>query len=111
MQDRNEDGYIRPKTDIATENRPCQQEINLPTLDFRGYVSFREAKTLMEKVFFWGETRVKWVKKRGSGLMWRLLNQGRNQQIVKAQEDTLLLQVAQLQCQGFATIQTKHSLL
>lgn len=46
------------------------------------------------------------------GLMWRLLNQAdRNQQIVKAQEDTLLLQVAQLQCQGFATIQTKHSLL
>ena len=43
--------------------------------------------------------------------MWRVLNQGRNQQVVKAQEDALLLQVAQLQCQGFATIQTKQSLL
>ncbi len=44
--------------------------------------------------------------------MWRLLNQaGRNQQIAKAQEDTLLLQEAQLGYQGLATIQTKHSLL
>ena len=54
MQDRNVDGYILHKTDIDTENRPCQQKMNLPTLDFRGYVSFREAKTLMEKVIFGG---------------------------------------------------------
>ena len=75
MQDRNEDGYILPKTDIAKENRPCQKEINLLTIDFGGYVSFREAKTLMERFIFRGETRVKWVKKRVFGLMWRLLNQ------------------------------------
>lgn len=35
---------------------------------------------------------MKWVKKGGFGLMWRLLIQAdRNQQIVKVQEDTLLL--------------------
>ena len=54
MQERNEDGYILPKTNIATENRPCQQEINLPTINFGGYVSFREAKTLMDSFIFWG---------------------------------------------------------
>ena len=67
---------------------------------------------MMEYFFFGGDKRVKWVKKRGFRLMWRLLNQaGRNQQIAKAQEDTLLLQEAQLGYQGLATIKTKHSLL
>ena len=31
-----------PKTNIAPENRPFQKEINLPTILFQGYVSFRE---------------------------------------------------------------------
>lgn len=47
---------FNPKTDIDTENRPCQQKINLSTttIYFGGYVSFREAKTLMESFIFWG---------------------------------------------------------
>ena len=34
-----------PETNIAPENRVSQKETSLPTIHFRGYVSFREGKS------------------------------------------------------------------
>ena len=45
------DGTL-PETNIAAENRVSQKETSIPTIHFRGYVSFREGGSLTWKVLF-----------------------------------------------------------
>ncbi len=45
-------GINLPETNIAPENRPSQKEFHLPTINFQGYVSFREGMLLNQHPVF-----------------------------------------------------------